>query len=127
VFELRGYEWRPWEGMTIYAGTHGRGFYKTENLLTNTKKVSRKAASTIALYPNPTTEKAVARFNSKIAGSTQYSVMNISGQVVLTGKVASVVGDNNIDLKLSDLNNGYYFIKIVAADGTQHTGKILKN
>ena len=53
--------------------------------------------------------------------------MNTSGQVVLNGKVTSVAGENNIDLKLADLNNGYYFIKIVAADGMQHTGKILKN
>jgi hypothetical protein len=127
VFELRGYEWRPWEGMTIYAGTHGRGFYKTENLLTSMKKFSKKPLSTVSLYPNPTADKAIARFNCKLAGSSQYSVMNTSGQVVLNGKVTSVAGENNIDLKLADLNNGYYFIKIVAADGMQHTGKILKN
>ena len=91
------------------------------------KKFSKKQLSTVSLYPNPTADKAIARFNCKLAGSSQYSVMNTSGQVVLNGKVTSVAGENNIDLKLADLNNGYYFIKIVAADGMQHTGKILKN
>lgn len=127
VFELRGYEWRPWEGMTIYAGTHGRGYFKTENLLTKTKKISKKAVATISVYPNPTTNTATTVFDSKVVGKAQYAVLNINGQWVLNGETSTTVGENKLNLNLSSLKNGYYFVRITSADGNQYTGKILKN
>lgn len=127
VFELRGYEWRPWEGMTIYAGTHGRGYFKTENLLTKTRKVSKKSVATVSIYPNPTADKVTTTFDSKVTGTSMYAVLSINGQMVLNGEVSSVIGENRLNLNMSTLKNGYYFIRITSADGNQYTGKILKN
>lgn len=127
VFELRGYEWRPWEGMTIYAGTHGRGYFKTENLLTKTKKIAKKQFATVSIYPNPTTNTATTVFDSKAVGKSQYAVLNINGQIVLNGETSTAIGENKLNLNLSSLKNGYYFVRITSADGSQFTGKILKN
>ena len=127
VFELRGYEWRPWEGMTIYAGTHGRGYFKTENLLTKTQRIAKKQFATVSIYPNPTTNTATTVFDSKAVGKSQYAVLNINGQIVLNGETSTAIGENKLKLNLSSLKNGYYFVRLTSADGSQFTGKILKN
>ncbi len=127
VFELRGYEWRPWEGMTIYAGTHGRGYFKTENLLTNTKKIAAKSATNVKISPNPSTSQTQITFASAVSGASQYSVLNLNGQVVLSGTYNGNKGENKLNINIESLSNGYYFVKVIGADGTKHTGKLLKN
>ena len=127
VFELRGYEWRPWEGMTIYAGTHGRGYFKTENLLTNTKKINKKSNASVKIYPNPSSDKAVVSVEATKSGMATYSVVNINGQEVLNGSAQLNAGTNNIKLNVSALNNGYYFVSVTTTSGEKFTGKLLKN
>ena len=127
VFELRGYEWRPWEGMTIYAGTHGRGYFKTENLLTNTKKINKKSNASVKIYPNPSSDKAVVSVEATKSGMATYSVVNINGQEVLNGSAQLNAGTNNIKLNVSALNNGYYFVSVTTTSGEKFTGKLIKN
>lgn len=127
VFELRAYEWRPWEGMTIYAGTHGRGFYKTENLLTNSKKIAAQRKQTLEIAPNPSSDWTSLSFESNISGAANYTVLNLNGQTVLNGTFNSNAGKSQVKLNIESLNNGYYFVKIIGADGVPHTAKLLKN
>jgi hypothetical protein len=127
VFELRAYEWRPWEGMTIYAGTHGRGFYKTENLLTNSKKIAAQKKQTLQISPNPSSDWTFLSLESKVSGSAQYTVLNLNGQTVLNGTYNLNAGKNQVKLNIESLTNGYYFVKIIGADGIPHTAKLLKN
>jgi hypothetical protein len=127
VFELRAYEWRPWEGMTIYAGTHGRGFYKTENLLTNSKKIAAQRKQTLQIAPNPSSNWTSISFESKVAGAANYTVLNLNGQTVLNGTFNTNAGKNQEKLNIESLTNGYYFVKIIGADGIPHTANLLKN
>ena len=127
VFELRAYEWRPWEGMTIYAGTHGRGFFKTENLLTNSKKIAAQRKQNLQIAPNPTSDWTSISFESKVAGVANYTVLNLNGQTVLNGTFNINAGKNQEKLNIESLTNGYYFVKIIGADGIPHTAKLLKN
>jgi ELWxxDGT repeat protein len=64
------------------------------------------------LYPNPTTEQLTIKTDSKLIGSN-YSVLNIMGQTVRSGKVIS---DNTL-LEVGGLPSGIYLVKIHSKDG----------
>ena len=83
VFEIRGYEWRPWEGMTMYVGTHGRGFFRSRTLLTSTKNVKDNTTLKVVVYPNPTTDRATVTVQSKVKEAAVLRVVNLQGKVVM--------------------------------------------
>ena len=89
VFEIRGYEWNPWEGMSMYIGTHGRGYFKSTTLLTGTKNIaSNKLNATVA--PNPTSDLTQISFTAYKSGIAILSVYDLSGKVVLTQNIQIV-------------------------------------
>jgi hypothetical protein len=127
VFELRAYEWRPWEGMVVYAGTHGRGYYKTENLLTRKHKTNAQSKMMLQVSPNPVNNQIQATLMSKASGMAKYQVMNTNGQLICESEVPAEIGSNSIKINAENMNRGYYFLKIQGPDGQIHTSKILKN
>jgi photosystem II stability/assembly factor-like uncharacterized protein len=127
VFELRAYEWRPWEGMVIYAGTHGRGYFKTENLLTNRKKLNASTKQHIVIAPNPVANHINASIESKNRGTAKCQVLNLNGQVLTESVVNTEIGNNSFKIDAEMLSRGYYFLKIQGADGQVYTSKFLKN
>jgi hypothetical protein len=62
-----------------------------------------------------------------VAGAAKYTVLNINGQTVLNGTFNINAGKNQEKLNIESLTNGYYFVKIIGADGIPHTAKLLKN
>ncbi|MEN9318467.1 MAG: hypothetical protein RL712_1037 [Bacteroidota bacterium] len=112
VFEIRGYEWRPWEGMTMYIGTHGRGFFRSRTLLTSTKNVKDNTSLKVVVYPNPTSDRATVSVQSKVKETAVLRVVNLQGQVVLNKAVEIVVGENSYDINLGNFPKGYYFATV---------------
>jgi hypothetical protein len=100
VFEIRGYEWRPWEGMTMYVGTHGRGFFRSRTLLTSTKNLKDNTSLKVVVYPNPTSDRATVSVQSKVKETAVLRVVNLQGKVVMEKSVEIVVGENNHGLLL---------------------------
>jgi Secretion system C-terminal sorting domain len=117
VFEIRGYEFNPWEGMVMYIGTHGRGFFRCDNFLTNTKKVT-KSQMGIQAYPNPARDQFNLSFTAAQAGKASIQVYNLRGEVVRTLNVQATTGNNVVEISTSDLNSGYYFAKVVQGTST---------
>lgn len=66
----------------------------------------------ISLYPNPTEGISNLVFESKQNESLQLSVYNTLGQSVKTETVEAQAGKNSIQLDLSTLNSGSYFLRI---------------
>jgi hypothetical protein len=123
VFEIRGYEWRPWEGMSMYVGTHGRGFYRSRTLMTGTKNLKDNTSLKVVVYPNPTSDKATLSLTGKVSETAMLTVINLQGKVVLSRTVSVVAGDNNFAIDLTGMAKGYYFASVKGAN-TQGTAKV---
>lgn len=72
----------------------------------------------ISVYPNPTTGKLTL---SNISGNGVYTIVSVSGQVVLNGVVSATA--NSIDL--SSFENGIYVLQLAQEQGLQ-TIRIVK-
>lgn len=68
------------------------------------------------IYPNPA--ESVLNISSN-ATSFEYQMINSVGQVVMSG-----VANGNVELNVSDLNNGVYFVKIIA-NGNANIQKVV--
>jgi hypothetical protein len=112
VFEIRGYEFNPWEGMVMYIGTHGRGYFKSGSLLTSTKKLEKDATS-IKVYPNPARENIQIAFTAKANGKAVVEIYSIKGELVKTVNHNSVAGNNTVALDVSAYKAGYYFARVI--------------
>ncbi len=123
VFEIRGYEWRPWEGMSMYVGTHGRGFFRSRTLLTGTKNLKDNTSLKVVVYPNPTSDKATLSLTGKVSETAMLTVINLQGKVVLSRTVSVVAGENNFAIDLTGMAKGYYFASVKGAN-TQGTAKV---
>jgi hypothetical protein len=123
VFEIRGYEWKPWEGMHVYIGTHGRGYFQSNSLLTNTKSVS-SSKTALNVYPNPAMDKASLTFSALRNGFATVQLYDLSGKMVMSSKESISAGNNTIELQLSNLPAGYYLAQVVGDVNTK-TVKIL--
>ncbi len=69
------------------------------------------------IYPNPA--ESVLNINANAA--FEYQMINSVGQVVMSG-----VANNNVELNVSELNNGIYFLKVVANGKTQIEKVVIK-
>ncbi|MBS3914661.1 MAG: T9SS type A sorting domain-containing protein [Bacteroidetes bacterium] len=123
VYEIRGYEYHPWEGMDLYIGTHGRGFFRSTGLLTSTKKIARDATS-LKVYPNPAKENIQVSFDAKTNGKVAMEIFDIHGKKMGASQHESVKGNNVYTINISDLASGYYFAKLTQS-GTSGTVKFL--
>lgn len=123
VFEIRGYEWRPWEGMVMYVGTHGRGYFRSSTLLTSTKNLKDNTTLKLNIYPNPTKGNATLTVDSKVSEKANLTVINLQGQVVLQKVLMLISGSNQIEINFGDLPKGYYFTS-VRGSATQGTVKV---
>ena len=70
------------------------------------------------VYPNPA--ESVLYINTN-AASYEYQMINSVGQVVIGG-----VANGNIQLNVNDLNNGVYFLKVIANGNAQIEKVVIK-
>ena len=69
-----------------------------------------------AVYPNPAENVLNIKSN---AASFEYMMINSIGQVVMSG-----VAEGDVELNVSELNNGVYFIKVIA-NGSANIQKVI--
>jgi endonuclease I len=79
----------------------------------NSKIVSIRIANNFfnaLVYPNPTREKLVVKLQQALSEKSQLVIADLSGRIVMQQQVTG--GQKNIDLSVSHLPAGRYFIKI---------------
>lgn len=64
----------------------------------------------ITTYPNPVKDILNIKFNSLEEGKVEIKVLDVFGRTVIESQRKVATGMNNIELSLSQLNNGIYFI-----------------
>ena len=83
------------------------------------------AANILSVYPNPTNNNFVAQFNSPLKGKMEVLVLDELGRVVhqqIINKSSDII---QINVDLSTMNKGVYFLKI-QSDQAQYIKRVLK-
>jgi hypothetical protein len=135
VFALRqqqvGLErWRhPSNSGAIYAGTHGRGIFRSDtNVFTSVEDFEEPEATAdefLLVYPNPVSETAYIDVEMPTHGDITLQVFNIRGALVATQNFQNkATGKHTVQLDARGLANGQYFVH-VAAGGFEGVGKFV--
>lgn len=72
------------------------------------------------IYPNPSDGHFTLEFYADAQKKVQYSVMNAAGQEIRRFQSALYAGATRIQLNISDLPSGVYFLRITDGVHTQH-------
>jgi hypothetical protein len=64
------------------------------------------------VYPNPVKNKLTVECDPEIEGRTRFMLTNVIGETVLEKELFLKQGKNNVDLNVSDLSGGVYFLEI---------------
>jgi hypothetical protein len=75
----------------------------------------------IKLFPNPTADDKISIILSKEVINGNIIIYNLQGKVVSTFEIKSLIKQNQLDLNISNLSQGIYFIEI-----STNTSKELK-
>ena len=84
--------------------------------ITTTSSVSENAANSFSIFPNP----ATTVLNVNAEGFNTIEIVNLLGQTVYTANTTS-----NMQINISNLNNGVYFVRMNGENGTA-TQKFIK-
>jgi hypothetical protein len=79
-----------------------------------------------ALYPNPAKDEMRLAIVSSTNEKVTISITDLSGKEVKRINTAVTPGDNNIDLNVSALSTGTYYLRLISATETKTT-KFIKN
>lgn len=110
----------------IYAGTHGRGAFKSTSYVGLEEIVSSSEQNLLNLFPNPALETTNVSFKSDVAGNASLNIYSLDGKLVQTLPVSLVKGVNNIEVNVSKLSTGNYLIEVRNIDFSI-SGKLVKN
>jgi hypothetical protein len=139
VFKLRVNYLREENCTVLYAGTHGRGFFrapfpdKGSAICDYTKKarVSTNGINPVQnmsvkfdIYPNPSSDNVNVTFNSKNIQTYTLAIYNMVGKLVKKMEYKSFSGDNIITTDISGLMNGNYILRL-EDNNTVIGGKIM--
>ena len=80
---------------------------------------SQSIFKSILAFPNPSTGKITLFIDNKQSENIQIQIINVDGQVLETSNIQANLGVNEIDLNLSNYNNGFYFVKISSVNNSK--------
>ena len=92
------------------------GCTATETVVVNSQVSIAEEQLAVTLFPNPTQ----GNITVQVSGEFNYELMDLNGKVIFTGKAV-----NQQILDLSSVENGVYFVRILAGD-LMKTAKIVK-
>jgi hypothetical protein len=126
-------QWRSWSEGTnrpgeVYIGTHGRGIWRSEDLLSVRDEVSRDNTNVVLpvrVFPNPMVDNGTISFETKENSDVTVNVFALNGQMVKTIALGNRnAGVQNVSINAGDLANGTYIIH-VSAGNYKHQGRMV--
>lgn len=116
VLALRQYNFPNRNRGSIYAGTHGRGFYECQQYFTTVNDIRTNKPASLKAYPNPSIDKTNIEINLKQSDNVTVRVYDISGKVVMTKQFNDLnSGAQTITLETASLNTGTYVVSVKGA------------
>lgn len=95
-------------------------------LIGNSVVLEENAVSTIGLYPNPATDFVTATFMMGKAQTANLVVTDFTGRTLWQDRQYYDAGPQQVNIDLSDMVSGVYYLTITLADGTRTTQKFVK-
>ena len=107
----------------IYAATHGRGLYKTDQFQqpVGIDEPENNIVSDIdfTIYPNPVNDFATVKFNLKESAKVSVNVFDLNGRLINTiGLQNAAIGSNKIKVDCSALSRGTYLMQLIVGQST---------
>lgn len=88
------------------------------NSTTGTQDIT--SISGVTIYPNPTSDNLTVEFNSDIASTIRVTAIDLMGRTIKNfGQENLVRGNNQLQLNVSDLVSGTYFLRITQDDAVK--------
>ncbi|MBO6515142.1 MAG: T9SS type A sorting domain-containing protein [Bacteroidia bacterium] len=106
-------------GAVLYAGTHGRGIWKSSSLLTGIKPVSKSGPVLLKAYPNPVQNELSIEMPIRTSDKLTVRILNYNGQVQRTEVIRVTEATDAVRLDVATLSAGNYLISI---EGEAHKG-----
>ena len=109
--------------MQVYG--YGGVFSKTAcyNLKVNTRATNYRLGDAIvadveqtgdvSLYPNPANDQLTVSLTSDANQTSHISIIDMLGHTVLSTESELSEGDNKVEIDLSTLQNGVYFVEVI--------------
>ena len=69
-----------------------------------------------SVYPNPAQNQVNIDLNMEQTEDVQISIINTLGQTIVTNNYSNLSGVNTLSMKLDNLSDGIYFVKVVVGD-----------
>ncbi len=114
----------------IYLGTHGRGFFKSDDFKSikpedNVKAGKEDPYASFDIHPNPASERTFISFSEVSAKEMRISIYDLKGKKVSDLGSKRVQGsDPEVRLDVGDLNEGVYILR-ARSDDFDRTGKLV--
>ncbi len=135
IFDLRQQKRAPWNASNsgvVYAGSHGRGIFRTDYLqplITNTNEVADviPALAGLKVFPNPMADQGAVQFDLGASSDVTIRIFSITGQLVKTLSTQRVEPGRERMLRFdtSELPSGVYILQLTAGDNVK-AGKFVK-
>ena len=90
--------------------------------------VYKLSVTGLDLFPNPADQNVQLSFTADQNMNLEYSIVNIAGQTILSGKYTASDGLNQINFDIDGLVSGMYFVRLLDVDtGGEQSLKLVKN
>lgn len=120
VFMLRQIKKHPWsDAYTIYAASHGMGFFEMNTFVTNSGISEREKVyqPKLSIFPNPAVNHLNMKFIMDKAVDLNGFIYNMNGQIVKSFSITNTSrGENQSWIKLDDLKAGTYIVRLKGID-----------
>lgn len=81
----------------------------------------------VKVSPNPVSERLNINFNSNEQFGAQLVILDVAGRQIAVQNVTILRGPNNLELPMSNVNNGIYFVQMRQSNRLLFTEKVVKN
>lgn len=101
----------------VYGFTNNRfgsGYSDKTNKDKDLTNIFTADKTSLNIYPNPAKSSISVIYNSVTNENIQIQILNTNGSIVYNKASNTQVGKNNLDINISNLSSGTYFIKIIS-------------
>ncbi|PSR02184.1 MAG: hypothetical protein BRD50_07510 [Bacteroidetes bacterium SW_11_45_7] len=145
TFTIREKPLRETPCKVIYAGTHGRGIFRSISIAKNNgpgdcdlsipkpgevgvedDKVDESPINSFTFYPNPVVNQGTLEYklDSDVDQAT-LQVIDLLGQTVKRVRLDEASGEQQVTMDFSDVSGGTYLLSVQTEEGFSHSTKVV--
>ena len=123
-------DYRTSDGLVVLA-THANGIYSTTitsvNDIVTVPEVEQTLSLEMNLYPNPATEVVNVKYTLEKAGDAELVILDELGRIIrAVRKDHNVVGEQSVQVNITDLAAGVYYVRLVAGEMVETKAMIVQ-